>query len=261
MSVIDAQLDELAAFRARLGGLERSKLDLHLEALRDVEKRIKNPTGGTGGGGGSGGTRPTCAPGIDVAGLSDSNLYDPALFPTTLRAQIDLTVQAMACGLTRVGVVQASHHTSELIMSRFAGTDLYDPNYDMRSHQASHYGASHNPAQKEFVEYGKQVRFWTSQLAYLLEQLRARPEDDGTMLDHSIVLFCTEVCDGNTHLHDDMPFVLAGRASGQIATGRLLDAGGRRHADLLVSIARAMGHPIDHFGDVCGGPLPGLTSA
>ena len=44
---------------------------------------------------------------------------------------------AMACGKTRVGTLQCSHHTSELLMSKFAGTPLHDPGYDMRSHQAS----------------------------------------------------------------------------------------------------------------------------
>ena len=54
------------------------------------------------------------------------------------------------------------------------------------------------------------MKWWVAQFAYLLEQLAARPEDDGTMLDYSLCLLCSEVADGNTHLHDDMPFVLAG---------------------------------------------------
>jgi hypothetical protein len=253
VSVIDAELDELAAFRARLGNVEKSKLDLHLESLREIEKRIKNPPGSGGGGGGAG-----CEPALDVGGLTDAAFYDPTFFPDTLRAQIDLTVLAMACDLTKVGVIQASQHTSELIMSRFPGSELYEPGYDMRSHQASHYGAAHDFAKKEFDAFVKQGRWWSSQFAYLLGALKSRPEGDGTMLDHSIVLMCTEVCDGNTHLHDDMPFVVAGRAGGRISTGRLLQTNGRRHADLLISIANAMGQPMDAFGDVSNGALPGL---
>ena len=48
-------------------------------------------------------------------------------------------------------------------------------------------------------------------------QLDARPEDSGTMLDNSLVLLCTEICDGNTHGHDDMPFLLAGGGAGTIS--------------------------------------------
>ncbi len=80
------------------------------------------------------------------------------------------------------------------------------------------------------------------------------------MLDHSIVVLCTEVCDGNTHLHDDMPFVVAGKGGGSISTGKLISAGGRRHADLWIALAQAMGQSMDGFGDASSGPLPGLLS-
>jgi len=175
-----------------------------------------------------------------------------------LRAQIDVMVLAMACGLTRVGVIQGSQHTSELLMSRFPNTPMFDPSFDMRSHQASHYGAAHDPSKREYAAFVQHTTWWVSQLAYLLSELASRREGDGTMLDHSLVFFGTEVCDGNTHLHDDMPFVLAGGGSGRIATGRVLNTGGRRHADLYIAMAQAMGHSMGSFGDASGGALPGL---
>jgi len=145
-------------------------------------------------------------------------------------------------------------------MSRFMGTPMYDPGFDMRSHQASHYGANHDLAHREYRDYKLQATWWAEQLAYLLSQLAARPEDNGTMLDHSLVLYCTEVCDGNTHGHDDMPFILAGGGSGRIRTGRLFDYGYRRHADLLLSIAHAMGDTLGGFGDSSSGVLPNLLA-
>jgi Protein of unknown function (DUF1552) len=250
LSVIDRAKADLDTLRTRLGATEKSKLDLHLESLREVEQRIST----------LGGTSASCAaPAIDATGLDGTTLYQAERFPQILRAQIDLTVQAMACGFTRVGVIQASVHTSELIMSRFMGTPLYDPGFDMRSHQASHYGASHDPSKREYVAFERQATWWVGQLAYLLEQLAARPEDGATMLDHSLVLFCTEVCDGNTHGHDDMPFILAGGGSGTVRTGRLYDLGYRRHADLLLSIAHAMGDGISAFGDASYGGIPNLV--
>src|SRR5262249_17296715 len=150
----------------------------------------------------------TCAnPSIDTTGIDGTTLYAPEKFPQILRAQTDLMVQAMACGLTRVGVIQGSHHTSDLIMSRFAGTQMYDPNFDMRSHQASHFGAAHDRTHREYHDFVLQVRWWVDQFGYLLSQLAARPEDGGTMLDNSLCLLCTEISDGNTHQHDDMPMV------------------------------------------------------
>jgi len=253
LSVLDRAKADLDELRGKLGSVEKTKLDLHLEAVREVEQRIT----ATGGGGGGASCQ---APAIDATGIDASTLYAPDRFPQLLRAQTDLMVQAMACGLTRVGVIQSSIHTSELIMSRFAGTPMYDPGYDMRSHQASHYGASHDPAHREYTAFVQQATWWAEQLAYLLGQLAARPEDGGTMLDHSLVLACTEVCDGNTHGHDDMPFILAGGGAGRIQTGRLLQLGYRRHSDLLLSIANAMGDGITSFGDASSGGVPGLLA-
>jgi hypothetical protein len=258
VSVIDGMLADLGAFRARVGPSEASKLDFHLESLREVETRVRALSGD-----GSGpAPMASCeSPSVDLGGIEAGGLYDPARFPDILRAQIDVMVNAMACGLTKVGTIQGSHHTSELIMSRFEGTEMYAPGYDMRSHQASHYGASHDPAKPEFDHFVKQRRWWVSQFAYLLEQLKARPEGDGTMLDHSVVVLCSEVCDGNTHSHDNMPFVLAGGASGFISTGRLLHLGYRRHGDLLGSVARAMGQDVGSYGDGTSGPIAELQAA
>jgi len=250
-TIIDGVIDDVETLRSQLGAIEQSKLDMHLESLREVEKRIKG-----------GGVVPTAScenPSVDTTGFTDGELYKDEKFPSLLKAQIDVMVLAMACGLTKVGVIQGSQHTSELIMSRFPGTEMYTPNFDMRSHQASHYGASHDYAKPEFQAFVLQCKWWVEQFAYLLGELQKRPEDGGTMLDNSIVVLCTEVCDGNTHLHDDMPFILAGRAGGAISPGRLLQYNYERHGKLFVSIANAMGDGLQAFGDASSGPLPGLV--
>ena len=250
-SILDAALADLSDLRGRLGDTEKTKLDLHLEALRELERRVQGMTP----------PPASCTdPRLDLGGVDDSNATDPALFPKLLRAQTDLMVQAMACGLTQVGVLQCSMHTSELIMSRFPGTEMYDAHFDMRSHQASHYGPSHDPGKREFHDYVLQRRWFVAQVAYLLEQLKARPEGDGNMLDYSVVLVCSEISDGNTHSHDNMPFLLCGRGGGALTPGRLLAYPGRRHSDLLLSIAHAMNQRLPSFGQASSGPLPGLLS-
>jgi len=237
VSVLDTAFRDLEELQKASGDVDKAKLALHMEALRDVEKRIKGL-----------GAVPTASctnPALDASGVNRQNLFDPATFPAILRAQTDVMVQAMACGLTKVGVIQSSGHTSELIMSRFAGTPLYKPNFDMRSHQASHYGQTSDP---KFADYVAERAWFVGQLAYLLEQLKARPEGAGTMLDNSIVVLCSEVCDGNTHGHDNMPFVVCGGGGGALRTGRIIDNGYRRHGELLVALGRAMGDGLSSFG-------------
>ncbi|MCK6574032.1 DUF1552 domain-containing protein [Myxococcota bacterium] len=264
-SVLDVALADLNALRGRVGPAERARLDIHAESLRELERRIdalapeRDPGGGGGGAGGEPGAAPTCdAPSLSAGDLNPGLLYAPERFPDILRLQMDVLVQAMACGLTQVGVIQCSVHTSELIMSRFPGTEMHDPGYDMRSHQASHYGPRHDRERREYRDYVAQRRWYVAQFAALLDALRARPEGDGSMLDYSLVFCGTEVSDGNTHLHDDMPFLLAGRAGGAINPGRLLQFGYERHGRLFVSMAQAMGDGLGAFGDAGGGPLPGV---
>lgn len=249
-SVIDTALADLNDLRARLGTTEKAKLDLHLDALRQVEKQVKG-MGGTG-------MVPMAScqnPTLSTNG-SDGRSYNPDDFPNLLRAQMDLMVLATACGLTQVGVIQASQHTSELSMSHFKeDAELYRANYDMRSHQASHHGTSKDL----FTAYVAQRRWFLQQYAYLLNHLKSRPEGDGTMLDYSLVLLCSEISDGNIHSHDDMPFILGGKGGGTVRTGRLLDYKGMRHSPLFVAMARAMGQNLNSFGqDGAFGPAAGL---
>ena len=258
-SVLDTVLADLEDLRARLGTTERTKLDLHLDAVRQLEQRLDG-VDTTEPGNGTLDDAECQNPTLDTSGIDAGQLYAPEAFGDLLTAQIELMVLAMACGKTRVGTLQCSHHTSELIMSRIPGTSFHDPSFDMRSHQASHYGARHDLSNPLYWAFDQQRRWWAEQYAYLLRRLDETPEGDGTMLDHSIVVLCTEVCDGNTHAHDDLPMVLAGGAGGRISTGRLLDVGYRRHGDVWASLAHAFGDPIGGWGEGSSGPLPGLVS-
>ncbi|MBL8617784.1 MAG: DUF1552 domain-containing protein [Deltaproteobacteria bacterium] len=250
VSVIDGMLDDMNQLRAQLGSLEQAKLDVHLAALRELELRIKGTSSG------GGGLDVDCgAPSLDLSGISDASLSDPGHFPRVLTAQSQLAVLAMACGLTKVATIQNSVHTSELIMSRFEGSEMYDPSYDMRSHQASHYGSRHDESAREYRAFAQQRRWWVSQFAATLDLLDAIPEESGTMLDHTIAVLCTEVCDGNNHLHDNMPFVVIGGGAGALRQGRLVDARGARHGDLWVALGQAMGADLTRFGDASSGPL------
>jgi hypothetical protein len=262
LSLLDTVVADLNDLQAKLGTVEKQKLAAHLDALEQLEKQIK-------GLGVVSGTSCKSVASTTGALTNDPNwLAAPENFPAILKAETDLMVGAMACGLTRVGVIQASQHTTNLIMSRFADTPFYAPPgpLDMRSHQASHYGDQ--GAGALFTDYVMQVTWWVEQFAYLLGALRSLPEDGGTMLDHSLVLMCSEISNGSTHSHHNMPFVLAGGGGGAISAGSLgstYDVGVRNHADLLTSIAIAMGDPATSTGrqgfgqgSTVGG-LPGLV--
>ena len=253
-SILDTVLADMNDMSRTWGPVEKTKLDLHMSALRDLERKVKAIPGADAGTG----TPGACA--NPRLGAYDVNAMNaPANFPAILRAQTDLMVQAMACNLTRVGLLQCSVHTSELNMAAFPGTPMFIPNYYLGSHKASHYGTTHNEQDELFRAFHQQVRWWVDQFAYLVQSLASRPEDGGTMLDHSLVLLCTEVCDGNTHNHDNMPFVLAGGGGGTVRTGQLLSSSDAPHAAVYAAIAQAMGKPMK-FGQANAEPLAGLLA-
>ncbi|MFT4627822.1 MAG: hypothetical protein ACI8PZ_006512, partial [Myxococcota bacterium] len=244
-SVLDQVTADLRELRGRLGGVERARLDAHLDAVREVERRLD--------------AIPACEATLDATGLSDDAMLTPEAFPAIYRAQTDVMVLALACGLTRVGVLQGSHHTSPLVMSRFVTPDVPDAEWlegDQPSHDSGHYGDIRDERTVAgYAHFRATRRWWTGQLAYLLGRLRDTPEGDGTMLDHSLVVAFSEVSDSNLHSHADMPFVLAGRGGSAVSTGRVLDAEGGLHADLWIALAIALGDPLDAFGDYGTQPL------
>ena len=100
--------------------------------------------------------------------------------------------------------------------------------------------------------------WYAEQLAYFLDLLRAVPEGDGTLLDNTVVLWCSELSRGNTHSHSDMPFLLAGRAGGAIRTGRHRVFDGVPHNNLLLGLCHAMGaDDLQSFGnrEFCTGAI------
>lgn len=256
-SVLDVMRADLESLRGRVAGRGRSRLELHLDAVRELELRLApmadpDPPPQMG-------DRCGQVP-APVAAIDQGALYDPARFPAILEAQTEVMVRAMACGLTRVGVIQCSHHTTDLLMSAFPGTPMAAEGIYMRSHEASHYGARHDLGDPKFRSFVAQRRWFVERYAALLGRLAEMPEGDGTMLDHTVVLLCTEVCDGNTHQHHDMPFVVSGGEAGGVRTGRLLRFGFRRHGDLYAGLGRALGADFARFGDAGEGPLPGLVA-
>jgi hypothetical protein len=107
----------------------------------------------------------------------------------------------------------------------------------------------------------RRVNRWEHSLvAYLLHQLKSRQEGDGTLLDNTVVL-CLNEFGAETHVHTDMPYIVAGGGGGTLQKGQWLQYSGAPHNRLLLSVMRAFGIQDQTFGDplfCTGGPLPEL---
>jgi hypothetical protein len=252
-SVLDASLADLAALQTKLGRSEKEKLDVHLDSLRELEKRV------------TGNASPTMAcdlSGFNRAGfaVSPTDYYPKTYhkeenFKLMGQMQMDLATLALSCGSTNVVSLMWSHAVSP--------THILETGVSTANHDASHYGTQDSQFAKDFV---KLKRWFMEQFVYLIQKLASTPDEGGTLLDNTLVLLCSELGDSNNHDHDSVPFVLAGKAGGALRTGRYLNftdknAGENEpHTKLLVSVANALDVPIDSFGFTGKGkgPLSGL---
>lgn len=226
-SVLDFVMRDAQSLRGRLGRSDRDKLDEYLHSVRDVEQRLATMNG-------------SCdapMPPTDDVRLGEQ-----------LKMMSDLMVLALRCDLTRV-------------MTFMLGNGGSGRPYDfLPDVKGAHHELSHHRNQPEIQAQLQTIDTWeVAQFAYLLQQLQTVKEEDGaSLLDHSLVMFGSEVADGNSHDHSNLPILLAGRLSGAVKPGRHI----RRSepiANLYTSILNAVGVPVGKFGDDGTGPMQGLA--
>jgi hypothetical protein len=226
---VSGELDDL---KQRVGKPERDKLEEHLAALRKVETGLQGPG--------------TCAsPGSPL----DVSPYDNDSFPAIGRAQTDLMVLALSCGMTRVASIQWSHTVAPAVFSWLGISEGH--------HSLSHMDDGNTAGVQQFVAT---ERWYAEQFAYLLDSLKATPDPEGgTMLDSTLVVWSKELGDSRMHDCKSVPFVLAGGRYFNL--GRYVSFNGAPHQKLLVSICQAMGLDNQTFGDASKGtgPLEGLV--
>ena len=156
---------------------------------------------------------------------------------------------ALACDLTRVASLQWASTQTGKVFTWLGQNETH--------HQLSHSSPTDVNRRQQLVDIGK---WHAEQLAYLLGKLAAVPEGTGTLLDSTLILWCTDIAAGQTHARRDMPYVLAGGAGGALEMGRYLRYQGNSHNDLLVALCNAMDVDVTTFGNAayCTGKLPGL---
>lgn len=236
-SVLDTVQSQFAAFSPRLSSDDRHKLDAHLTLVRDLEHRMVNLPSSRAC------DAPSAPPSLDPQTLDD--------MPRIADLELDLLAAAFACDLTRVASFQISTSLNRIAYTFLNGNTL-------EGHSLSHAGPSDTAAHDELVS---RQTWHAGRLAHFLGRLAAIQDIDGSsVLDNTLVVWGNEISEGNTHSHDNVPFLLAG-GGWSFKTGRYVRCSGVPHNNLLVSILNAMGSTSTTFGDpdFCSGPLTGLV--
>jgi hypothetical protein len=241
MSILDRVMADAAALARQISGDDKVKLDEYLTSVREVEKRVD-------------GMRKSKDQAEDLAKQRNRPVFTmerpanglPEDFREHTRLMCDIIAIAFQTDRTRVATLLLARDLSA----------LYYPFLEVRE---GHHAASHNNLSEG---YERIARFHLSQLAYLATKLEAMPEGDGTVLDHSCLMWLSNMWIGRKHDNTRLPLVVAGGLGGTLATGRTLDyvnAGddNRRLCSLYLSIMDRMGVKVQKFGDA-EAPLQGL---
>lgn len=217
-SVLDAVLEDSASLRSRVSTQDQQRIDQHLSAIRDIERRLRATTTG-------------------MLGESCVERGEPvpvASFRERAGVMNELVSLAFACDLTRVAVMQFSSPASH------SGYPDVFPE-----------GIQHNGAATSFHEYEHSNGFDATVrtgLKYLvdvfgdhLSALEGTTEAGGTLLDHSAVLGTSELSNGWQHRFDDYPLIVAGGAGGSLDAGQHIRMEGALSSRVPLTVLRALG--------------------
>ncbi len=237
-SVLDGIRDDLAKVSKNLAADDRVRLEEHLNLVREMEAELQrgdedqelaHPV-------------PEIDPNIEL--VNDNT-------PKISRMQIDLLVNAMANDMTRIATLQFMRSVGQARMNWLGIKD-------------GHHSLSHEPDKnEEAVEKLIKINTWfAGELAYLTKKLADTPEPggDGSMLDHTLIVWLNELGKGNSHTLEDIPFVLLGGKAHGFQMGRSLKFDKVAHNRLWLAVAQSMGHEITTFGTEkhCEGGALGL---
>jgi len=260
LSMLDLAARRFDARAEHAYGADRDKLQLHASLLGDARRRIEALQS------------MTCErPGLpDRSAFWSDRWNRPEYYEWTRQAMLQLLVASLSCGITRVASVRLFN---SWVQDRFGAGD----------HDFHHwYSHGTNPAQRWWREgesrmgitranhelfldaspvLTEKTRVHIETVAELARMLKAIPEGDGTLLDHTLIVFMDEISHGS-HGHDQWPVILVGGFGGAVRPGRYVrfprvhrNPGinamryiGTPHNHLLTSIAQGMGMPVDHMG-------------
>lgn len=217
-SVLDYVRGEAQGLLPALSRSDRLKLDEYLTGVRELERRVQ------------GADSATCvAPSEPPASLP---------FPEHVHLMLDLTTLALQCDATRV-------------VSFMLGNGGSTRSFEFLGVHGGHHDISHHQKRPENLEKLQTIDTWeVAQLAYLLGKMNAVDEGDGTLLDHSAVFFSSEIEDGDTHAHYNLPVIIGGGLSGTLPTGTHLRVAQQAPlSGLFLSLLAGLDVPTTRFGD------------
>lgn len=229
-SILDFVREDAAALQRELGKADQRKLDEYLYSIREIERRIQTAEQQT-----REGNDERLNPKIQKpAGI-------PVTFEEHAKLMFDLQVVAFQTDSTRV-------------ITCMMGREGSNRTYRSIGVPEAHHGLSHHLNNPEKIEKIGKINVHHAELfAYFLGKLSSTPDGDGTLLDHSMIVYGSSLSDGNQHLHHDLPVALVGGANGTIKGGRHIQYKSETPmTNLFLSMLDRVGVKPESIGDSTG---------
>jgi len=231
-SILDSLTGSLSRLRTGFSGADRARLDNYTENVREIERRLQIA--------------------MKASTVAPADMSVPVGVPQTfdehIKLQFDLLALAFQADITRVGT---------LLFAR----DLTGRTYpESESPTSGFHGVSHHGEDpRRIAELSKINQYHVKMLAHLVEKLAKTEDGDGSVLDHSLVLYGSNMGNSNQHVHYDVPHVLVGGLNGKVKGGRHLAYPTKEvpTGNLLLSVLDKFGIAKESIGDSTG-PLSAL---
>ena len=225
-SLLDFMKDDIARLQRKLGPGDRSRVSQYLDTVREVERRIQKAEAAT-----------AESPLPDL----DRPVGVPASYREHARLMFDLQVLAFQGDVTRVITFQLARETSTRTYPEIGVSDPHHP-------------LTHNGGNAEkLLQVAKINAFHVSLFAEFLQKLKATPDGNGSLLDHSVYLYGSGMGNPDVHDHVNLPILVAGGGDGRIKGGRHIRyAEPTPLANLHLTLLDKVGVKIDAFADSKG---------
>jgi hypothetical protein len=232
-SVLDRVMEDAADLQRRASTSDQAKLEEYLTSIREVEKRIERQRGSI-----EKAQERSVDRGKPLQAMSRPENGLPEDIRQHMQLMCDIIALAFQSHRTRVA--------SLLLCRDISG--LFYPFLDVRK---PHHLASHDDRSEEWERV---TTYYVEQFAYLAQRLKAMPEGESTVLDHSCIMFVNNMWSGSKHDSTKVPLLTLGSLDNKLATGRSLDFSDRPEAErklcsFYLSLMKRMGVEATHFGD------------
>jgi hypothetical protein len=223
-SILDSIIPEAARLQTGLGERDRARLNEYLEDVREIERRLER---------------------AETNAAADSTQSAPVGVPTDfeehVRLMFDLLAVAYQTDVTRVFTFMMAR---ELSQRTYPKLNVLDP----------HHATSHHRNEPPLMAACARIQTYHYGLfAKFIEKLSTLHDGDGSVLDHSTIMYGSGMSDSNLHSHHGLPIVVVGGGAGTIKGNRhLVYPGMTPVANLHLSIARKFGLEMGAFGDSTG---------